>query len=399
MELRDALRAVFGRLRKREVTGWREIGGYAPVFTPYSGQMYLNDTCRACVRTLAEHTSKANATTRGDKKLETLLNVRPNMYMSGKDFLYKMRTLYEVNNTAFAYINRDDAGEVLSVYPVPQCPSEAVDSGGELYIRFWLPNGTQLIAAWADLIVLRKDYNGSDIWGDPNTAIGAPLELLHTTMQGMGNAIKATANLRGILKSTKAMIAPDDAKRLKDEFVNDYVNISNKSGVALLDATQEFIPVNMRPQVADHAYVKELRENIFRYFGVNEAAIKNELVGDAADSFYEGAIEPFLLALSLEATYKIYTPRERGHGNEVAYEANRMQFMTIASKLALVQMVDRAALTANEWRAVMNMPPVEGGDELQKWQAPQGTRKGVDADAGKDGSGVSGDEPTAADGK
>jgi len=310
-----------------------------------------------------------------------------------------MRTLYEVNNTAFAYINRGDTGEVVSIYPVPQCPSEAVDSGGELYIRFWLPNGTQLIAAWADLIVLRKDYSGSDIWGDPNTAIGAPLELLHTTMQGMGNAIKATANLRGILKSTKAMIAPDDAKRLKDEFVNDYVNISNKSGVALLDATQEFIPVNMRPQVADHAYVKELRENIFRYFGVNEAAIKNELVGDAADSFYEGAIEPFLLALSLEATYKIYTPRERAHGNEVAYEANRMQFMTIANKLALVQMVDRAALTANEWRAVMNMPPVEGGDELQKWQAPQGARKGVDADAGQGGSGVPGDEPTAADGK
>jgi hypothetical protein len=155
----------------------------------------------------------------------------------------------------------------------------------------------------------------------------------------------------------------------------------------------------MRPQVADHAYVKELRENIFRYFGVNEAAIKNELVGDAADSFYEGAIEPFLLALSLEATYKIYTPRERGHGNEVLYEANRMQFMTMQSKLALVQMVDRASMSPNEWRAVLNMPPVEGGDELQKWQAPQGTRKGVDADAGKGGSGVSGDEPTAADGK
>jgi hypothetical protein len=37
----------------------------------------------------------------------------------------------------------------------------------------------------------------------------------------------------------------------------------------------------------------------------------------------------------------------------------------------------------------MNMPPVEGGDELQKWQAPQGARKEVDADEDK-GSDVQG---------
>jgi len=74
----------------------------------------------------------------------------------------------------------------------------------------------------------------------------------------------------------------------------------------------------------------------------------------------------------------------------VAYEANRMQFMTMASKLALVQMVDRASMSPNEWRAVLNMPPVEGGDELQKWQAPQGARKEVDADEdeGQDVQGV-----------
>jgi hypothetical protein len=78
MEFRDAVKALFGRLRQRVATHWREIGGYAPVFTPYSGQLYANDVARACIRTLAEQTSKANArTANGDKRLETLLNVRP----------------------------------------------------------------------------------------------------------------------------------------------------------------------------------------------------------------------------------------------------------------------------------------------------------------------------------
>jgi len=29
------------------------------------------------------------------------------------------------------------------------------------------------------------------------------------------------------------------------------------------------------------------------------------------------------------------------------------------------------ALTPNEWRATLNLPPVEGGDELLYWQNPK----------------------------
>jgi hypothetical protein len=321
------------------------------------------------------------------------------MYMSGKDFLYKVRTLYEINNTVFIYINRDEQGRCLSLYPIPQCASEAVDSGGFLFIKFYLPNGAQLVAAWDDLAVLRKDYNTSDIWGDSNAAINTSLELLHTTNEGMANAIKSTANVRGLLKSSKAMIAPEDAKRMRDQFVTDYMALGNTSGVAVIDATTDYTPLNVQPKIADYRHVEDLRMNIYRYFGVNEEAILNKLVGDAADSFYEGAIEPFLIALSLELTYKIYTPRERGYGNAIMYESNRMQFMTMAQKVALVQLVDRGALNANEWRMVFNLGPVPGGDEYHLWQNPKNeTTKGDDTDADKAGSGVQGDEPAASGG-
>lgn len=398
MEFRDAVKTLFGTIKQRVVTTWREIGGYTATILPYNGEMYANEVVRASIRTLAEHTSKANARVMSnDKRMETLLNVRPNVYMNGKDFLYKARTLYEINNTVFIYINRDDAGRCIGLYPIPQCYSEAVDSEGLLFIRFRLPNGTTLVASWDDLAVLRKDYNGSDIWGDGNSAIGTSLDLLNTTAQGMANAIKATANLRGVIESNLPLKDPD-LKRIKNNFVRDYMTLENKSGVAITDSSTKFTPLNMRPQIADYQYLKEFRDNIYRYFGVSEDAITNQLVGDKADSFYEGAIEPFLIALSLELTYKIYTPRERGYGNEIIYEANRMQFMTASNKLALVAMVDRKAMTANEWRMFMNLAPVPGGDELQSWQNPQNatSTKGGGADAGENGSGISGDEPTNA---
>jgi HK97 family phage portal protein len=397
VEFRDAVKAVFGKIKQRVGVYWREIGAYQSVFSPFNGQLYANEVCRACIRTLAEHTSKANAKVVNDKRLENLLNIRPNMYMNGKDFLYKCRTLYEIHNTLFIYINRDDAGKCIGLYPVPQCASEAIDVDGELFMKFHLPSGDTLTASWKDLAVLRKDYNSSDIYGDDNTAINSSLDLLNTAQQGMGNAIKSTANLRGILKSTKAMLSPEDAKMQKDRFVSDYLTMSNGSGIASLDATQEFKELNIQPQIANYKNVEELRNNIYRYYRTNEDAITNQLVGDKADSFYEGGVEPFLIAFSLELSYKIYTDRQRTFGNNITYESNRMQYMTIASKLALVQMVDRESMTINEWRFVMNLAPLPDGDRTISWQNPQKTQKVGEENANQNGQGISGNEPADPD--
>jgi HK97 family phage portal protein len=343
---------------------------------------------------LAEHTAKANARVINDKRLENLLNARPNMYMNGKDFLYKCRTLYEIHNTLFIYINRDDVGKCISVYPVPQCSSEALDVDGELFIKFYLPSGEPLVASWKDLAVLRKDYNSSDIYGDDNTAINSSLDLLNTAQQGIGNAIKSTANLRGLIKSKKAMLSDDDVKLMQERFIASFASIENASGVAAIDATQDFVPLNMQPAIANYKSMEELRNNIHRYYGTNEEAIMNQLVGDKADSFYEGGVEPFLIALSLELSYKIYSDRQRTYGNNITYESNRMQYMTIASKLALVQMVDRESMTINEWRFAMNLAPLPDGDRTISWQNPK--KEGNDS-ADKNGQGISGNEPAAAD--
>ena len=47
--------------------------------------------------------------------------------------------------------------------------------------------------------------------------------------------------------------------------------------------------------------------------------------------------------------------RERGCGNRIVFEASNLQCASLQSKLAMQAMVDRGAMTPNEWRAVMNM--------------------------------------------
>ena len=384
MNFRNAIKAIFGGIKNYVTSVWKEVGGYTARFSSFGTNVYANEVVRACIRTLAEHTSKANVKVlrdglAGDKRLQRMIQYRPNVYMNGKDFLYKVRTLLEINNVVFIYIMRDDLGKCVGLYPMPATQYEAVESGGELYIKFYYPNST-MVHAWDDLAVLRKDYNSSDIWGDTNDAILTSLELLTTTSEGMANAIQSTANLRGILKTTKAMLSPDDAKKQKDRFVEDYMGLTNSSGIAMLDATQSFDPITIQPQIANYKSVEELRNNIYRYFGVNEEAILSKLSGDSWDAFYEARIEPVLIALGLELTNKIFSQRERGFENEIIFESNRMQYMSTANKLALTNFVDRAIMTPNEVREVLNLAPVPWGDKPMSWQNPKmGENEGTEA--------------------
>ena len=377
MGLVDRIKGIFKRSSGQMVTELREVGNHRSVFSTGSDEIYANEVARACIRTLAEHTSKANVRIlRDDKpantKLERLIQYSPNFYMNGKDFLYKIRTLLEIHNQVFIKISRDDRLQCTELLPLNPHRLEAIVDRNQLWIKFTYIDGSYVHISWYDLAVLRKDYNKSNVWADDNNAIRTSLDLLATTSEGMANAIKSTSNLRGILKSTKAMLSEDDVKLMKDRFVSDYASVENTSGIASLDATMDFIPIELRPQLANYKNIEELRNNIYRYFGVNEDAIMSRLSGEKWEAFYEARIEPVLLALGLELTTKIFSDRELGFSNEIMFESNRLQYATMTDKLALVQMVDRRAMTPNEWRAIMNMAPVPWGDEPQSWQNPKG---------------------------
>ena len=354
----------FKPLKKSTVERWKELGTYQSVFNVFGSDIYKSDLVRACIRPLADFTSKAEAKCK-DKTLEKILNNRPNMYMSGRDFLYKVRTMLELNNNVFIYIERDDRGKAIGFYPVPSIYFEAVEYMNGLFINFTFSGEAtrNLTLPWDDLAVLRKDYCRSDIAGEDNGVILPTLELLNTSNQGIANAIKATANLRGILKSTKAMLAPEAIKKQKDEFVKDYLSLENEGGIASLDATQEFTPISMAPLTASHEQIKEFREDIYRFFGVNDKIVMSDMTPDEIEAFYELKIEPFLVKLSTELTSKIYSNKAMAYDNSIVYEANKLQFASLDKKISMFkEVVLYGGMLVNEWRAACNMPPIEGGD-------------------------------------
>lgn len=352
-------------VQQKTFTTFKELGTYKASFGSFGKDIYKSDDVRTCIRALSEHTSKANPRCTVER-IERLLQLRPNQYMNGKDFLSKLRNYLEIKNTAFVFLNRDNKGNVIEFYPIPYARFEGLEYKDRLYVRFefYGDSARRLVVPWEDLAVLRKDYVFSEIAGESNEPLLPTLDVITTMDRGLQNAVKSTANLRGILKSTKAMLSPETLKQQKDQFVKDYMDIENEGGIASLDATQEFKELNLKPTTATAEEASAYRERIYRYFGVNEKIIMSNYTESEYDAFYESRIEPFLVALSLEFTYKIFTDREISFGAEVWYESNRLQYASAKTKISMVQLVDRGLMTPNEYRALFNMAPYEGGDEF-----------------------------------
>jgi hypothetical protein len=152
-----------------------------------------------------------------------------------------------------------------------------------------------------------------------------------------------------------------ERQRVKD------ANLKDKDGFLLLFSNLIGEPkqIDYHPFTLDEKQMALIDSNIEKYFGVSAEAIKNELTGDKASAFYEGAIETFAVQASEVITNMLFTSIEQSTGNRFSLSANRIQFMTNTDKMNVSSMAaDRGIFTINEIREIWNLAPIEGGDRL-----------------------------------
>ena len=121
--------------------------------------------------------------------------------------------------------------------------------------------------------------------------------------------------------------------------------------------------IDPKDYVPNAAQMDRTINRLYSFFNTNEKIIQNKFTEDEWTAYYEGGIEADLIQLSQTFSRRIFTRREIGTGNEIIFEASNLQYASMSTKLNMVQMVDRGAMTPNEWRAVLGMAPIEGGDK------------------------------------
>ena len=366
--------SIFDRLFRREksVTSSQVIEE-TQSFSAFTGDAYSNDIFREGVDAIARNAGKLKGShvikyrdhdrEEGDCKINRLLQVRPNPFMSAYDFIYKLVTRLYLYNNSFAYIDRDQRGSVVGLYPITASHVDLLsDQNGRLYCGFLLRSGRQIVLPYEDIIHLRRFFNDDDILGADNFAIVPGLELAQTQNEGLVNGIKSGASIRGILKFTQIM-SPEKLKAEKDAFISDYLEIGNDGGVVATDQKMDYQPIESKPIVLNADQTKAIREKVFSYLGVTEAIVSSSYTEDQFSAFYESTIEPIATALSQEMTAKIFSEREQAFGNEIIFESGRLQFTSNSTKVNLIaQLVPLGLLTINQALEILNLPGVADGD-------------------------------------
>lgn len=344
-------------------------------FFAWSGNLYRSDLVRAAIRpkvraigkSVAKHIRKdASGLKVNPEPYMRILLEEPNPYMSMQQLLERAITQLELNNNAFIFIERNEFGYPVGLYPIHTSSVELLNSeNGMLYYRFRMRGGKELTFVHTDVIHLSKDYGENELFGESNAEALAPLmEIVNTTDQGIVKAIKNSNVIRWLLKFNTTM-RPEDIKQQTKRFTDDFLSSESESvGAAAVDSKVDAKQVDPKDFVPNEKQIDSTTKRIHAYFGTNEKIITSAYTENDWIAYYESAVEPDIVQLTNEFTRKLFTRNERAYGNKIVFESNNLSFASMATKLQLVQLVDRGIMSPNEHREILNYAPAEHGDEF-----------------------------------
>lgn len=371
-----AKRSLFARIfgaeeQKTFGTSLELLNDYKPIFTNYDKDLYNTTQIRVCIDAIARNAGKLSpkhirSTTREYKQLNNniarLLSEQPNEVDNAYSFYYKIVSQLYLTNNSFVYIARDVDGVPVGLYPINPKECKLLEYKGNVYIKFTFGRGKSYIASLKDDVIhLKRFYCENDIFGGSNDTLVRTMSIKHIMREGLINAIKTTSSIRGILKTTKAMLKPEDIKATRDQFVEDFVEGNNGSGIGGIDATTDFIPVNLSPVTASSEQIEEIDNEILNYFGLSKEILQSDYDEDKWNAFYQSVLEPLAVQMGLEFTIKLFTLTERYHGNKIVFEANRLEYASNKTKIDIARYLNNY-MTINEIRKIFNLEPMEDGD-------------------------------------
>ena len=377
MERRSLFSRIFGNDKSTQnpekATEVKILDDKKAVFTPYKGDFKNDADVRACVDAIARNGAKMHPRHIRNNKdgmenlkgsLYRILAKQPNELQNAYQFYYQVITNLELYNDSFIYVQRDaDNNKVTGLYPLDFSEGKLYEYQDKIWIKFKFGRSKERFVPYDSCIHLTRFVGEDGLFGGSVTPIVKILSMKHIMDEGMINAIRTTQHIRGIVKSTKAMLKPEDVKKMRDQFVTDFIRNGDRSGIGGLDATTDFTPVKLEPTTASDSQVKIIDGKLLSYFGVSENIIQSKYSEDEWNAFYESVLEPIGLQMSLEFSNKLFTPTEKYFGNEIIFESNRLQYASNSTKIQLLRFGTNI-MTQNELREIFNLAPREDGDVI-----------------------------------
>lgn len=310
------------------------------------------------------HKTLARGTT-----LWALLHDSPNRRHTPMEFWQYMTLNYVLRGNAYARLVRNDAGEVIEMWPLSADQVEvevltdrsivykygyegAVAIYDERSILHWRDKGNGVVG------MSRLDYMRSTI----GVAIAA--------QNHSANTFRKSGKRPGVFMIDKLL---NEAQRAAIRQNYRGLVEGNEDDLLVLEAGAKFEPLNMSP--VDLQLMETRRfsvEDIARWFGISSVMINDTAktttwgtgIEQIIEGFYKFRLRPMLESLEQAIERRVLTPRQRELFS-VEFSLEAILRGSLQHRLdAGAKAVQNGLMTRNEWRQLENLPPVDGGDAL-----------------------------------
>lgn len=344
---------------------FQTLTAYRPVFTSWGGAIYESDVVRAAIDARARHISKLKIMPYGtaNPSLQSKLKLGMNQFQTNAQFLYRVSTILDVENTAFITPIFDADMRITGYYPVLPSRCEIVEYEGEPWLRYRFSHGENAAVKLEECAILTKHQYKSDFFGDTHRALDETMSLIHLQAEGIHEAVENSSTFRFMAQLSNFAKPEDLAAEAKRFSENNFASDVDHGGFLLFPNTYKDIKqIDVKPYTVDADQMNLIRENVYNYFGVNEAVLQNSAKAEDLEAFFDGAVEPFAIQFSEAMTKAAFSERERAQGSGIRATANRLQYMSTSAKVQMAkELGDRGAILIDEIRELFNYEPLPDG--------------------------------------
>ncbi len=331
-----------------------------------------NSTYEACVNCLAKHISKIKPTAyyKDDingrlNTLNRILNLRPNPLQTASEFFYTLADSYYRSGMALAHLVYDDQYNLTAITPIDISSMKITRSrnGDEVWLEIVEGDGTRTFDVYENFIVLIRKANSSNPFLVHDDSIQKVVGALNANTDSFAKALTESHLIRYIAK----MATVTDQKKqeaLRSDFKKQLESDSN--GLLIIPGVLDFTQIETSKGVfAKQPEIDDFRNEIFSHFGLSSDFVKGKFSENDFQAVYENTLEPFINDLRQELTYKLFTLREIGQGNEIRIETSPLQTASLTTRIQLAQAIMSCGMyKPNDVMRLLYQEPIDGGDKV-----------------------------------
>lgn len=358
-----------------------------------------NSTYENCITCLAKHISKIKpvAYFKDELKdrsgrLNRILNLRPNPLQTASEFYYAIADCYFRTGIAVAHLVYDNEMNLTAMVPLDISLMEVKKSttGDTVWLTLSEGDGTTTRDIIENFVILIRKANCSNPFLTKDKSIEKIVAALNSNTDSFVKAVTESHFIRYIAKmatvtdaSKKAAMRQDFEEQLEKD----------KNGLLIIPGVLDFQQVNTNQGTyAKQPEMDDFRDEVFSHFGLTKDFVKGKFTENEFQAVYENTLEPFINDLRQELTYKLFTIKEIGHGNEIRIETSPLQTASLTTRIQLAQAIMSCGMyKPNDVMRLLYQEPIDGGDKVVQSLNYVDSEQANKYQTGQDG----GDEPNS----